>query len=86
MLRALDADAIAEKLRRVYLDVSLNLSAVVFANSAYNTSKLADINGIVAALRADVAYNTWLLVKIMEIVAALPDAHLHLRQQVFVYI
>ncbi|CAD6338182.1 unnamed protein product [Miscanthus lutarioriparius] len=82
VLRALEADAVAEKLRRVCLDVSLNLSAVVLANGAYNTSKLADINGIVAALRADVAYNTWMLAKIMEIVAALPDAHLHLRQQV----
>jgi hypothetical protein len=51
VLRALEADAIAEKLRRVCLDVSLNLSAVVLA-------------------------------KIMEIVAAIPDAHLHLRQQV----
>ena len=55
MLRALQATAIAEKLRRVLLDISLNLTAVVLANGAYNTSKLADINRIVAALRADVA-------------------------------
>ena len=50
-----DAQIIAEKLRRVLLDISLNLTAVVLANGAYNTSKLADINRIVAALRADVA-------------------------------
>ncbi|KAG2551347.1 hypothetical protein PVAP13_9KG178600 [Panicum virgatum] len=88
MLRALHATAIAERLRRVLLDISLNLTAVVLANGAYNTTKLADINGIVAALRADVAalradvaYNTWMLAKIMEIVADLPDAHLHIRQQ-----
>ena len=84
MLRALHATAIAERLRRVLLDISLNLTAVVLANGAYNTSKLADINRIVAALRADVAYNTWILAKIMEIVADLPDAHLHIRQQVCV--
>ena len=84
MLRALQATAIAEKLRRVLLDISLNLTAVVLANGAYNTSKLADINRIVAALRADVAYNTWILAKIMEIVADLPDAHQHLGQQVCV--
>jgi len=44
--------------------------------------KKKNINGIVAALCADVTYNTWMLAKIMEIVAAIPDAHLHLRQQV----
>ena len=84
MLRALHATAIAERLRRVLLDISLNLTAVVLANGAYNTSKLADINRIVAALRADVAYNTWMLAKIMEIVADLPDAHQHIGQQVCV--
>ena len=47
MLRALHATAIAERLRRVLLDISLNLTAVVLASGAYNTSKLADINGFI---------------------------------------
>ncbi|CAO2152538.1 unnamed protein product [Urochloa humidicola] len=83
LVRAIEADNMAVKLRRVGLDISLNLSAVVLANGAYNTSKLANIFEIVEALRADVAYNRSMLVKIMETVVDLPDAHLRLQQQLF---
>ncbi|KAF7046763.1 hypothetical protein CFC21_055763 [Triticum aestivum] len=66
--RAFNAKGIAEKLRGVCLDVLLNINAVLLANSALNTSLLANLEENMAQLRADFTSAISMLAKILQIV------------------
>ena len=65
---AFNAKDIAEKLRGVCLDVLLNMNAVLLANSALNTSLLANLEENMAQLRADFTSAISMLARILQIV------------------
>lgn len=76
VIRAFEASDVAEKLRRVCLDVLLNLSAAVLADSVHTAAMVAEIKEAVGQLRADVAYTNAMFARILQIVADHPDVHL----------
>ncbi|PUZ45721.1 hypothetical protein GQ55_8G247200 [Panicum hallii var. hallii] len=84
VIRAFEAGDVAEKLRRVCLDVLLNLSAAVLADGVHTAAMVAEIKEAVGQLRADVAYTNAMFARILQIVAAHPDVHL--REEVAVLV
>jgi hypothetical protein len=84
VIRAVEAGDVAEKLRRVCLDVLLNLSAAVLADGVHTAAMVAEIKEAVGQLRANVAYTNAMLARILQIVADHPDVHL--REEVAVLV
>ncbi|RLM70228.1 hypothetical protein C2845_PM17G14490 [Panicum miliaceum] len=84
VLRAAEAGDVAEKLRRVCLDVLLNLGAAVLADGVHTAEMVAEVKEAVGQLRADVAYTNAMLARISQIVAAHPDVRL--REEVAVLV